>query len=220
MRRAGRLTITLATLATSVALAACGGGARQDANEPKGNFPVAISSATFPAHQRLAEHSRLTIKVRNAGNRVIPDLSVTICNVTCSYPAPVGDGTSVAAFASYLNMPGLASHSRPVWVVDRPPGPCDYSCQHGGAGSDYTSDANTWAVGKLKPGGTATFIWGVTAVAPGKYTVAWEVSAGLYGKARAVLAGGSLPHGAFAVTIAHAPAQSYVNARGQVVVTR
>jgi hypothetical protein len=217
MRGAGRLTIILGTIATGLTLAACGGGTRQDAKEPRRSFPVSISAATFPTKQRLAEHTRLTISVKNTGQRVIPDVAVTICNVTCAYPAPAGQGTSVDAFADYLNMGGVASHSRPVWVVDRPPGPCGYSCQNGGAGAYFTSDANTWAAGKLKPGATATFTWGVTAVATGTHTVAWEVSAGLYGKARAVLADGSLPHGAFRVTIAHAPAQTYVNSGGQIV---
>lgn len=217
MRGAGRLTTILGTIATGLTLAACGGGARQDAAEHPGTFPVTISAATFPSHQRLAEHSRLTIKITNSGRHVIPDVAVTICNVTCAYPAPVGEGTSVDAFASYLNMPGLASHSRPVWIVDRPPGPCNYSCQNGGAGSYFTSATNTWAAGRLKPGATATFSWGVTAVAAGTHTVAWRVSADIYGKDRAILAGGGSPHGAFRVTISHAPAQSYVNAAGQVV---
>lgn len=218
MRGAGRLTIILGTIATSVALAACGGGARQDAGEPHGKFPVSIPVANFPVHQRLAEHTKLAITVTNTGKKALPDVAVTICNVTCAYPAPPGQGTSVDAFADYLNQPGLASHSRPVWVVDRPPGPCGYSCKAGGAGAYYTSDANTWAAGKLKPGATVKFVWGVTAVAPGTHTVAWEVSAGLYGKARAVLAnGGGLPHGAFKVTISHAPAQTFVSSSGKIV---
>ena len=218
MRGVGRLTLTLGTIATSVALAACGGGARQDAHEVSGKFPVSISVARFPGQQRLAEHTRLTIAVTNTGKHPIPDVSVTLCNVTCAFPAPPGQGTSVDAFADYLNQPGLASHSRPVWVVDRPPGPCGYSCKAGGAGAYYTSDANTWAAGKLKPGATANFTWGVTAVAPGTHTVAWEVSAGLYGKAKAVLSnGGGLPHGAFRVTISHAPAQSFVSGSGKIV---
>ena len=57
----------------------------------------------------------------------------------------------------------------------------------------------------------------VTAVAPGTHVVAWEVSAGLYGKAKAVLPTGATPGGTFTVYIAHAPQQSYVNNQGQVV---
>jgi len=218
MRGAGRLIVTPAAIVLStVALVACGGGSPQDVHEPRGRFPVAIMAATFPAHQALAQHSDLTIAVRNTGTRPLPNVAVTICNVTCTYPAPVGEGTSVAAFAEYLNMPNLASHSRPVWVIDRPPGPCGYSCQNGGEGSYFTYAANTWAAGSLKPGATAKFTWAVTAVAPGTHVVAWEVSAGICGRAKAVLPGGATPGGTFKVYISRKPAQSFVNANGQVV---
>jgi hypothetical protein len=217
MRRgAGRSTI-VAGLAAALALAGCGSGSRQNVSEPTGKFPVQVTSASFPSSQRLAQHTQLVISVRNVGTKTIPNVAVSICNTTCAYPAPVGEGTSVAAFAQYLNMQGVASHSRPVWVIDRPPGACAYSCANGGAGSDVSADANTWQGGALKPGATATFAWGVTAVAAGSHVVAWEVAAGIYGKAKAVLADGSQPQGTFAVNIAHAPAQSYVNDAGKVV---
>ena len=217
MRRgAGTKSAIVAGIA-AFAVAACGGGSPQDAAEPSGQFPVQVTSASFPASQRLAQHTHLVISIRNIGRQTIPNLAVTICNTTCAYPAPVGEGTSVAAFAQYLNQSGLASHSRPVWVVDRPPGVCGYSCANGGAGADVSADANTWQGGSLKPGQTATFNWALTAVAPGKFVVAWEVAAGIYGKAKAILSNGSPPRGRFAVNIAHAPAQSYVNDKGQVV---
>jgi hypothetical protein len=215
---AGRLIVASATIAVSaVGLAACGSGSPQNAHEPSGKFPVAIAAASFPAHQRLAQHTKLTIAVRNTGTKPLPDVAVTICNTTCTYPAPPHEGTSVAAFAQYINMPNVASHSRPVWVIDRPPGPCGYSCANGGEGSYFSYDANTWAAGSLKPGATAKFTWAVTAVAAGKFVVAWEVSAGLYGKAKAVLPSGVTPGGTFTVYIAHAPQQSFVNNQGQVV---
>ena len=220
MRGAGRLIIILGTIATSgLALAACGSGARQDANEPTGKFPVTISAASFPARQRLAQHSVLVIRVRNSGTKPIPNVAVTICNVTCTYSPhqPPGWGTSVQPFGEYLHQPGLASHSRPVWIVDRPPGPCHYSCQNGGAGSYFTAASNTWAAGQLPPGHTATFTWGVTAVAAGAHTVAWQVSAGLYGKARAVLSNGSIPKGAFRVRITRVPQQAFVTSGGKII---
>jgi hypothetical protein len=80
-----------------------------------------------------------------------------------------------------------------------------------------TAYANTWALGRLAPGKTARFVWAVTAVKAGKHVVAWQVAAGLNGKAKAVLSNGSAPHGAFAVNVGTAPAQSYVNNNGQVV---
>src|SRR6185436_14666675 len=56
----------------------CGGGERQDADEPEGDFPVAIANAEFPAKQRLAQTSDLTLTVRNDGDETIPDLAITI----------------------------------------------------------------------------------------------------------------------------------------------
>ena len=186
-------------------LTACGGGQRQDAHEPGGNFKVQITTASFPASQRLSERTHLVLAVHNLSGKTLPDVAVTICNVTCAYPAPAGQGTSAAAFSQNLQMAGLARASRPVWVLDSPPG---------GAVTAYS---NTWALGQLPPGHTAKFDFGVTAVKPGRHVVAWEVAAGLNGKARAVLADGSLPHGTFGVTVHTAPARTYVNNNGQVV---
>lgn len=238
MRRgAGRTFLAAFALA---ALVGCG-GARQDAKEPTGSFPVQVTAASFPASQQLSEHTHLVITVRNAGTKAIPDLTVTICNVTCQYPAPPGEGTSVAPFAQCVGPAGAqcletaqqegeANISSPVWIVDRPPGKCQgpngYSCEQGGAGADATADSNSWQRGSpLPPGATATFDWAVTAVAPGKFVVAWELAAGQYGKAKAVIASGTspcgrTPCGTFPVTISHAPAQSYVNDAGQVVQTQ
>ena len=80
-----------------------------------------------------------------------------------------------------------------------------------------SADANTWQSGALKPGATATFKWALTAVSAGHFVVAYQVAGDLYGKAKAVLPGGLTPQGAFAVTIARQPAQSFVNSSGKVV---
>jgi hypothetical protein len=207
-------------LAAALAVAGCGGSgssAGPSTAEPSGKFPVQVTTASFPGFQRLAQHTHLVISVRNAGQKTIPNVAVTICNTTCSYTAPVGEGTSVAPFAQYLHQPGLASHSRQVWVVERPPGPCGFSCANGGAGAYVSADANTWQAGQLKPGATATFNWTLAAVASGRFVVAWEVAAGIYGNAKAVLASGAVPQGRFRVIIAHPPAPSYINDQGQVV---
>lgn len=205
-------------ITATLALTACGGGARQDAHEPNRTFKVQVSTAGFPASQTLSEHTHLTIAVRNAGNRTIPNVAVTICNVTCAYPAPPGEGTSAKAFAADLNQTGLADPSRPIWVVEHGPGACDYSCQNGGAGGAVTAYANTWALGALHPGKTVSFDWSLTAVAAGRHVVAYEIAAGLGGKARAILTNGSKPHGTFAVQISAKPAQSYVDNNGHIVV--
>ena len=218
MRRAAGSTLTIgAAAAAALVLAACGSGSPQDAHAPSGTFPVQVTAAKWVRFQRLAQHTHLVIAIRNVGTKPIPNLAISICNTTCAYPAPVGQGTSVAAFAQYLKMPGLASHSRPVWIVDRPPGPCGYSCQNGGQGAYVSSNSNTWQSGPLKPGATAFFKWGLTAVSPGRFVVAYQVAGDLYGKAKTVLPDGLSPSGAFRVTVVRAPAQSFVNSSGKVV---
>lgn len=207
----------------ALVLSGCGSGQRQDATEPSGNFTVQVTTASFPASQRLSDHAHLVLAIRNTSGKTIPDIAVTICNVTCAYPAPAGEGTSAAAFSQNLQMPGLAHPSRPVWVLDQPPGKCNYGCEAnsssggGGPGGAVTAYANTWSEGQLRPGQTAKFDWAVTAVAPGHHVVAWEVAAGLNGKAKAVLSDGSRPQGTFAVNISSAPAETYVNNSGQIV---
>ena len=103
-----RIGPVIAALGVGVAVAACGGGQSQASSEPKGNFPVAVDTASFPASQSLAQKTHLVIAVRNTGSKAIPDVAVTICNVTCTYPAPKGEGTSAAAFGENLEMAGLA----------------------------------------------------------------------------------------------------------------
>jgi hypothetical protein len=184
----------------------CGGGTRQDAKEPKGNFPVAITSATFPLHQSLAQKTRMTIVVRNAGTKEIPNIAVTV--------TPVGEGTKAQAFAEVAagcdssaavaaSCP-LADRSRPVWVVDT------------GPGGGVTAYSDTWALGRLPAGKATKFTWDVTAVQPGVHKVAYRVAAGLNGKANAVLAGGGVPAGKFNVNIDKRPAQAIVTASGKV----
>ena len=208
MRRSALLAVAGAPLL----LAACGGGARQDANEPSGQFPVRVLSATFPSSQRLAEHTQLSLTLKNSGSQTIPNIAVTILNPS--------NGTGAQAFSQDIS-PGsqqdLASRSRPVWIIDQPPGPCQYSCRQGGPGSAVTAYSNTWALGKLAPGQTVTFAWGLTAVQAGRYKVEYQVAAGLNGKARAVNAQGVQPTGTFSVDISQKPQSAYVNNAGQIV---
>jgi hypothetical protein len=189
--------------------AACGNSATPSRTHPPAPFRVAVTRATFPAHQRLAQRTRLVIAIRNVGRRTIPNIALTITN-------PVY-GTAAKPFARLITpQPGLASRSRPVWVVDRPPGSCVFKCPAGGAGGAATAYSNTWALGSLAPGSTATFSWGVTAVAAGRYLVAYRVAAGLNPPARAVLTNGLPAAGVFAVAITNRPRRSYVQNNGHV----
>jgi hypothetical protein len=167
----------------------CGGGERQDANEPSGTFRVNVVRASFPAKQRLAKPERMVITVRNAGRETVPDLAV-----------------SVDSFAARSEQPELADSQRAVWIVDRPP-----------SGGE-TAYVGTWALGPLRPGEVKRFVWDVTAVQSGTHTVKWQVAGGLNGKAKAVLAGNRAPAGSFTVDISDRPARMRVDPEtGQVV---
>jgi hypothetical protein len=203
----------VAGAAISLAVSACGGGPRQDAHAPSGHFTVEVPSASFPASQSLSQHTQMVIIVRNPGPKTIPNVAITITDANYN--------TTAQAFGYRSDQPYLANPSRPVWIVDQGPGAsaCQFSCQAGGGGGAVTAYSNTWALGSLVPGRTATFTWHVTAVKPGTHVVHYRVAAGLNGNAVAELAGGQTPQGTFVVTVRQAPQQAYVTNSGKVVVT-
>jgi hypothetical protein len=188
-----------------LAIAGCGGGERQDENEPEGNFAVEVVDATFPEKQKLAKSSDLVVTVRNAGNDTIPDIAMTV------------DG-----FDRREKNPDLADPNRPVFALngvqveiagfpeakDASPRGCD------------TAYVNTWACGPLKPNAQKTFRWSVTAVKAGEFTINWRVAAGLDGKAKAVASGGGpAPRGSFSGTISDAAPKVRVADDGHTIVS-
>jgi hypothetical protein len=234
-RALSRRRVTVAVIGSALALAACG-GSPQNANAPTGRFHVEVPISTWPATQRMTQHTDLVIVVRNPGPKAVPNPAVTICNVTCGpttgkwHDPPEGEGTTVLPFAVLNRTEGVANHSKQVWIVDRNPNPTactrpqhnnsTYSCLSGGPGGSVTVGSNTWALGHpLKPGRTARFDWKVTAVCTGTYKVAWVVAADVFGNAKAVLSNGSVPQGTFTVSISGAPQQSYVDNSGKIVST-
>jgi hypothetical protein len=191
-------------LAGLVAVAGCGGGERQDEDEPEGDFEVEVTRASFPQKQRLAQSSDLVISVRNAGDRVVPNLAVTV------------DG-----FTYRKEQPGLADPERPQFVMNGVPreiGGFPESKDATPLGCD-TAYVNTWACGPLRPGRTRSFRWSVTAVKAGPYEIAYRVSAGLDGRARAVTAGGGAPRGTFSGDVSNEAPDVRVADDGETVVT-
>jgi hypothetical protein len=173
----------------AVAVAGCGGGERQDADEPSGTFQVDVVRASFPTKQHLAQPERFVIAVRNTGDQAVPNVAVT-----------------VSSFAERSEQAGLADPERAVWIIDSSPS---------GGQTAYT---NTWALGRLPPGQTRRFVWRVTAVKAGTHTVKWQVAAGLNGKAKATLAGNRAPAGSVTVDVSAKPAQAHVDPKtGKVV---
>ena len=78
LRRRERLGMGLLVALCTATLTACGGGERQDEDEPEGEFPVEIVSAEFPPKQRLVQTSELTLSVSNVGDETIPELAITV----------------------------------------------------------------------------------------------------------------------------------------------
>lgn len=184
-----RETIT-ALLVAPALVAGCGGGERQDANEPSGTYKVQVVSSRFPAKQRLARQEQMVVAVRNADTRTIPNLAVTV----------------EPGFTVRSNRTDLADPNRPVWIVDDGP-----------LGGD-TAYTNTWALGALKAGETKRFVWKVTPVQTGSHEVRFRIAAGLNGKAKAEAAGGQAAEGTFDVNISSKPAQARVDpATGKVI---
>jgi len=195
--------------------ASCGGAGQspQRSSAPAGSYRVAVTHASFPAAQRLAQPVRLVLKVRNSGDVPLPDVAVTICNITCGYPAPAGGGTQAAAFSTDIaQLPSLADPSRPIWIITRAPGPPGFGAAGGAQGGAATAYSNTWTLGRLARGRTVTFNWSLAAMRAGRHTVAWQVASSLSGKV--------LARGSFKVRVATAPAQYYVNGNGKIVTRR
>src|SRR5436305_5702229 len=170
MKRCGLMVIL-----SALVLAACGGD-RLDVNEPRANFTVSVPTESFPASQTMSEHIHLRLGIRNDSNKTIPNVNVTICNVTC-LPGPgqtyqdlaqTGEGVYAQPFGTAPRSGNNASTTPPstenpayqIWVVDRPPGPCTgrqgYSCAGGSFGGNVSHDANTREKGPLKPRATTT----------------------------------------------------------------
>jgi hypothetical protein len=191
-------------LAGLIAVCGCGGGTRQDANEPEGNFAVEVVNASFPQKQKLAQTSELVITVRNTGKQDVPNVAVTV------------EGLNYRA-----TQPGLSDPDRPRFAlngIQRQIGGFPEAKDTSPAGCD-TAYVNTWACGPLKPGREATLTWTVTPVKAGPYEVAWRVAAGLNGTAKAVATGGGAPTGTFSGTVSRAAPKVRIANDGKTVVT-
>jgi hypothetical protein len=169
----------------------CGGttvkGAPQDTDEKAGIYPVAVEEAAFPLRQKLAQSTTMRVVVRNAGDKRIPNIAVT---VQCRKPVGGQDGS----FDRQIAAQGQADKNRPNFVVDQIPGSTrPASRQNLDPLERSTAYVNTYALGPLAPNRTATFEWKVTAVRAGIFHVCYRVAAGLDNKAHARAAAGSLP---------------------------
>jgi hypothetical protein len=193
------LATSVAAVVATVLVAGCGGGERQDANEPSGTFKVDVVKASFPRHQRLSDEATMRIVVRNADTRTIPNVAVSVLS-----DDPKGGG----GFTTRSEQAAQSDPTRQLWIVDRGP-----------RGGD-TAYVSTWALGPLPAGRARTFVWHVTPVVAGSHTLRWRVAAGLNGKAHAQTDRGQEASGLFPVDVSSKPAAVTVDPKtGDVVVS-
>jgi hypothetical protein len=183
-----------AVIALAVLAAGCGGSARQDADEPSGRFKVQVVSASFPKRQHIAESVQLKVRVRNADDRTLRNVAVTVQ----TKPA---DGTAATAFGQRSTDTALADSGRPVWILDQGP-----------VGGE-TVDVNTWSAGTLGPGESKELTWKLVATKAGDYTIGYRVFPGLTGRATAAPGRTS---GSFDITIDDQPVPARVGEDGKV----
>lgn len=183
-----RVVIVFAVLA-----AGCGGGERQGANEPRGEFKVEVVAASFPARQHIAEGVQLKLRVRNGDDQTLRNVAVTVETEAVGGNAPT-------AFGQRTSGGGLSDSGRPVWILD------------GGPKGGDLAYVNTWSAGALRAGEERELTWDLVASKAGTYTIGYRVSPGLTGRARA--AGRS--SGSFNVTIDDEPVPARVGEDGEV----
>ncbi len=187
--------------AAALLLGGCGGPDRQDSDEQSGRYRVEVTEARFPDEQKLAKSSRMTITVRNADTKTIPNLAVTMGTGVGNPSA--GEGP---AGLTYYDE-GNEDPAKPIFTVDTSPR---------GAETAYK---DTWALGALKPGRSKTFNWDVTAVDARPYNIRYRVSAGLDGKAMAITASGGAPAGRFTGEVSDAAPQAKVADSGEDIIS-
>ncbi|MDA0180889.1 hypothetical protein OJ997_11340 [Solirubrobacter phytolaccae] len=176
-------------------VAGCGGDARQDADEPSGEFKVEVVDASFPARQHVAENVELKVKVRNS------ESDESLRNVAVTVETKPRGSDAALAFGQNKRGAGLADAGRPVWVLDEGP--------KGGE----TAYVNTWLAGTLGPGREKELVWKLVPARAGTYDISYRVSPGLTGKARA--AEGDTA-GSFTVVISGDPVPARVGEDGEV----
>jgi len=195
-------------VALAALLGACGGESSSDANQPAGTYDVRVTHASFPTEQRLGQTSLLQLGVRNTGAKTVPALTVTI-----SIAGKEGRYSSLP-FGIRDPQAGLAQPDRPVWVLAQTYPRLVDSPSPGGAS---TSNRKTFSFGPLGPGETTEAVWKLSAVKAGKFTLLYDVGAGLNSGIRAKTTGGVAPGGSFATEITSQLPDTEVSDAGEVV---
>ena len=84
-------------------------------------------------------------------------------------------------------------------------------------GGASTSNAKTFSFGPLKPGATTRAVWKLSAVKAGKFTLKYNVNAGLDSEVKARTTGGVAPGGSFVTKITAETPETEVTDSGQII---
>jgi hypothetical protein len=199
----------LAAVAVAALLCAgCGGGSSADSNEHEGTYTVGITNASFPTEQVLGQTSLLDLTVKNEGKKTLPSLTVTF-----TIAGSEGQDSAIA-FAVREPQEGLANSDRPAWVLSQ-----GYPKLQGvgTAGGAATSNPKTFSFGPLKPGESRAAVWKLSAVRQGKYTLHYNVGAGLGEGVHAKTPNGVAPGGTFEAEISAETPDTEVTDAGEIV---
>ena len=197
-------------LAVAIAALLAGCGESSSDKEPAGEFEVGVTAASFPTLQRLGQTSLLKLSVKNEGEETVPNLVV--------YFSVAGKQGATASlpFGVHERQAGLANPTRPVWVLAEH-FPKLAGASAGEKGGATTSDPKTFAFGPLKAGDTRSAVWKLSAVRQGKYTLRYEVGAGLATQTKAKTEGGVAPGGTFVAEITAQTPDTEVTDSGEIV---
>ncbi|MCX6394708.1 MAG: hypothetical protein NTY57_07670 [Solirubrobacterales bacterium] len=191
-----RSLTTIAVISGTLAISGCGGSTSgSNQSHADGTFRVSTPGISFPVSQHINKEAVLKIPVRNLGTRPIPDVTITLTTGT--------SGTSAPAFSNVDSQPGLAEHWKHVWFLDLPPANGD------------TALANSWSLGEVAPGATATFTWHVHPSITGPHLLNWKISPAMLG-GQAVLVNGAPATGSFQVVIKSKAPSATVRSDGTV----
>jgi hypothetical protein len=209
--RRSRLRIAatgLVAVAMAALLAACGETSAD--KEPAGEFDVGVTAASFPTEQQLGQTSLLKLSIKNDGDKRIPNLVVYF-----SIAGKQGTAGSLP-FGVHERQAELANPTRPVWVL------AEHFPKLAGASADEkggstTADPKTFAFGPLAAGATRSAVWKLSAVREGKYTLRYQVGAGLGTQTKAKTKGGVAPGGTFVAEISAQTPDTEVTDSGEIV---
>ena len=153
----------------------------------------------------------MEIVVQNAGQKTIPTISVT---VKC------GKGLG-GSFSTTTSATDVADPVRPQFVVNKIPTATERVNPPLDPAPLERSSAfvDTYPLGPLAAGRSATFRWDVSAVKAGPFRLCWRVNAGLYGKAKAVPGSGGAPiSGEFSGDVSNKAPKATVGEDGKTVI--